>query len=162
VNFKRIVGNLFIAFYLWITLCAFLLTILRIRLFYPKDLVIYSYGMMAPYQSYTPINGDILAEGRTADGTWHVIDLSPYYPVIFGERNAREYFAMYTYTTDPAQRGSSREEFARTLGRLENEKGKNFTAIRISWQQWPAMTDNYHFLKVPAFITTTPMYEVEL
>ena len=159
---SRIAGNVFLLFYVWITLCAFLLTLLRVRILHPRAAVLYAYGMMAPYQSYGLTHEEMLAEGRLPDGTWEVIDLARYYPVLFGERNVREYFAMYNYDIRPEMRDEHRQTWARRLLTLERERGKPYDRLRITWQQWPNMEGLFRENKFPAATQTEPMVEVSL
>jgi hypothetical protein len=157
---KRFFGNVFLIAYLWITFCALLLTVLRMKVFYPNPFMLFSYGMMAPYQSYGATHEEMLAEGQLSDGTWEVIDLAPYYPVLFGERNVREYFAMFNYGLNPQKRLELRERFARRLLELQKIQGKAYKGIRLSWQEWPNMTGEYRLNKIPVILDTALLVEV--
>lgn len=156
---ERIAGNLFLGAYFWVTFCAFLYTVFHIPLFFPYEPVRYAYGMMAPYQGFSRERGEILAEGRLPDGSWEVIDLSPYYPVIPGERNLREVWWMWGGRS--GDREADRVRYARTLLTLERAKGNAYEAVRVSWQRWPSMTGGYRDLKVPAFTQTELLADYE-
>lgn len=144
---QRIAGNTFLVCYLCITLCAFVATVFRIVLpIVPRSALMFSYGMMAPYQDPGTKHEELLAEGLQDDGTWKRIDLAPYYPVLFGERNLREYRSMFARTDDEAYRTWSRTMFADTLQRLEMEKGTSYSALRLSWLLWPAVPGDFHMM----------------
>lgn len=147
MRFHRIAGNVFLVIYLWITLCAVLLTLFRVRILFPQDVVMYSYGMMAPYQRYEREHGELAAGGLRADGTWQSIDLKPYYPVMEGERLARQAVtAFYNYGT-AEDRQAIRDAYARRLLILKREQGRSLTGVRLYWVQWPAADGPYDALK---------------
>ena len=156
---SRIIGYVFLFCFLWITFCAFLFTVIRVPVFltFPRDVIIYSYGMIAPYQEAIAPHGQIDAECMNAAGTWQTIDLAPFYPQIFGERNAREYFAMYSFSDD-ASNNPRRAQYAGVLQHLLIRQGIDCTKIRLAWDMWPAMTGPFDFLHLPVFTTRLPLY----
>lgn len=147
----RIAGNVLLAVYLWITGCAFLLTVLNLPLYLPRAAVLYAYGMMAPYRSHDTAHVELLAEGRRSDGGWERIDLSPYYPVLFGEMSVRTHAAMF------AAGGSWRDDYARRLLALERDAGHAYDAIRFSWKIWPNQTGPYHHNDLPYITRVLPL-----
>lgn len=155
----RLIGHIFLMVYLYITLCAFLFTVLRQSVFttFPRSIILYSYGMTAPYQSAKAPHGQMNAECLQA-GTWSTIDLAPFYPQMFGERNAREYFAAFAYSGREDDRARQRQLYAETLQRLLKEQGTDCSKIRLSWDKWPEMTGPFDFLHEPAFTERIPLY----
>lgn len=149
MQWKKITGNCFIGVYLWVTICAFLLTILRIYILIPQSLVLYAYGMMAPYQSYGEKHQQLLVEGESSPGVWGKIDLTPYYPVLYGERNVREFGAVFPLEVPDERTEWLRTSYARKILELERRKGNHYSAIRLSWEQWPTMTGEFEANKIP-------------
>jgi len=145
VKFQRITGNVFLALYLIVTLSAFIATVFRIILpIVPRPVLMFSYGMMAPYQDPGTQHEELLAEGQMSNGEWQRIDLAPYYPVLFGERNLREYRAVFGRDDDPQTRAWLRSSFSDTLQRLEEGNGRTYQSIRLSWLLWPAVPGDFH------------------
>jgi hypothetical protein len=161
VQLQRIVGNLVIIAYLWVTVCALLLTVLRLPVTYPRFAVAYAYGMMAPYQSAGVDQQAMLAEGLREDGTWEEIDLAPYYPVLFGERNVREFYAIHRQINRPSSKINIREEYAKKLLELERKRGHIYSAVRLSWQTWPFANGEFDAAKTPENTDTELMLELK-
>lgn len=159
----KIVGNLFLIIYIWVTFWAFILTVLDIRFIHPRNLVVYAYGMMAPYQSYNVEHGELRAEGLTAAGEWERVDLDPYYPVLFGEQNAREFFSVFGRSKKDMDNPVRREAYADVLRQREMEQGRTYTHIKLWWETWPGMTGDYHANKFEAatnkFLVLDKKYE---
>jgi hypothetical protein len=160
----RIIGNAFLVIYLYITACAFLFTVIRAPVFitFPKRAIAYSYGMTAPYQSAIAAHGQMIVECETSPNNWRVIDLAPFYPQMFGERNAREYFAAYAYSGKLDDSMVIRARYAETLTRLLVEQGITCTGMRLSWDRWPAMTGPFDALHLPLFTTRIPLYSSDV
>jgi hypothetical protein len=155
----RITGNIFLICYLYITACAFLFTVIRAPVFiaFPSGIISYSYGMTAPYQSAAAPHGQMHVECRQGD-QWAVIDLTPFYPQIFGERNAREYFAMFAYSGNPEDSNRQHEKYAAILMHLLADQGTHCDRMRLAWDKWPMMTGPFETLHLPAFTTRIPLY----
>ncbi len=153
------IGNLFLVFYLWVTCSAFLVTVFRIPALPPYAIVEYSYGMMAPYQSPGTENQQLLIEGQKSDGTWEAIDLAPYYPVLFGERNVREFYAMYYHEEYPSEPFDVRSHYAQKLFELEKAKGHAYTALRFYWEQWPYKVGPFDAGNIPGLTKKTLLFE---
>lgn len=160
---RKIAGNLFLAVYLWVTLCAFLFTVIRIPQFvtFPRPLIIYSYGMTAPYQSARASHGQLNVECRNTAGDWSVVDLDPFYPQMFGEANARQYFAVFAYSRREEDSMGRRQKYAETLMRLLHNKNVDCVAMRLFWESWPVMTGPYDALHEPAFTDVRFLYSTE-
>jgi hypothetical protein len=155
----RIIGHAFLIVYLYITACALLYTVIRASIFttFPQRIILYSYGMTAPYQSASAPHGQLVAECLQEE-SWTVIDLAPFYPQMFGERNAREYFAVYAYSGKEEDRVIQRERYAGILQRLLVGQGTTCSKIRLSWDKWPAMTGPFDALHQPVFTERLPLY----
>lgn len=138
MNLPRISRHIVIIGFLVVTCAAFLLTVFRIWLPLPRTLLLFSYGMMAPYQGYERMNADLRAEGQDQEGVWQPIDLSPYFPVIRGEEHIRKYYMIFGYK-HPA--------FAKKLLMVERQKGNDITAVRLYWDQWQPSPLGYEALR---------------
>lgn len=158
MRISRIAGNFFLAIYLPIVVLAFLYTVLRQPIFFhPRPVVDFVYGMIAPYQAPIGQHGQIFAECFTKDDVWEHIDLAPFYPQMFGERNARELFSMYPHSkSDYIER---RSMYAHALRETLEEQGTTCAHLRLSWDKWPAMTGGFYASYLPAFTTRTLLYE---
>ncbi len=159
----KIAGNLFLIVYLWVTLCAFLFTVIRISYFvtFPRPLIIYSYGMTAPYQSARAPHGDLKAECEDAAGEWSMIDLEQFYPQMFGEANARRYFAVFSYVRTAEADQMRRARYADALKRILAERGVDCRRIRLTWESWPVMTGPFDALHQPTFTTPRFLYTTD-
>ncbi len=155
----RIIGHTFLIAYLYITLCAFLFTVIRHDVFriFPRQPIMYSYGMTAPYQSAVGSNGALYAECLLHD-QWQSIDLAVFYPQMLGEHNIREFFAMYAYADSRDKTMELRTRYADTLSRLLAAQGIVCSGIRLSWDEWPAMIGPFDTLHIPAFTKRTLLY----
>lgn len=118
----------------------------------PWRLSRFSYGMMAPWQSYTITNTELVAEGRGVDGVWERIDLWPYFPYMRGERGIRE-----TLRTFRGQRNQKYAAMADMLKEREAKNGKVYEEIRILWERWPKSVDGYSALRKEPEVETTPI-----
>jgi hypothetical protein len=151
---KRLADYVILLSYLAVTVAAFLYTTLRIQIpFLPWSLVHWSYGMMAPYQGELSVNGDLRAEGEEPDGTWQPIDLAPYFPVGFGERNVRMYLRTFRGDGDEAYRAKYGELAQRVMA-LEAERGRLHRAVRLWWDTWPRSVDGFSALRRAPYISS--------
>ena len=143
--------NAGIVAYLVLTICALSFTLFRSSPL-PISVVGYFYGMMAPYQGYSPYNADLNAEGRRTDGVWERIDLQQYFPVSTGERTYR--MNMQT-ARNRGQRvaEASYEKFKALLNEHETQRGHIYSDIRLSFDVWPASPAGFIALRQPAFTT---------
>jgi hypothetical protein len=148
-----------VVLYVLVTACAFVLTMTKIPLL-PIPIVRWSYGMMAPYQGDADWNADFLYEGRLPDGSWATIDADRYYPQQFGERNVRKFLRMYQ-ALGPREHVRKFTELALLLLNHEHKRGQPFTAVRISYEEWPRSPAGYWFLHQPAFVTRTLITQVQ-
>jgi len=125
----------------------------------PHAVTFFSYGLMAPYQSYAHFAFNVAAEGRSAGGEWQTIDLTQYQPLAtMGERLMRmtdHSFGMRQELIQPRYRDAANQ-----LLRLENEKGKNFESVRLTWEQWPLSPAGYWFLHHDPFIERRLLMQV--
>jgi hypothetical protein len=155
---SRTVQQLVLFFYLTVTTAGFIFTMTRLEIpLIPKLLVWWSYGMMAPYQGDRPWNGDFLYEGQLADGSWVPIDITPYMPYEFGERNVRKHLKIYKGEL----RVSKFTEFALMLLDRERARGTPYRSVRITYEQWPRSNGGYDFLRVPTFMTRSFITQVQ-
>jgi hypothetical protein len=147
---SRFFGNVFLACYLWLAVCAFIVTVIRIPVPWPRDPIVFLYGTMAPYQSYGYVHNDMVAEGQLPDGSWKYIDLLPYYPVLFGEGAVRRQQAGFRYVNSQTGTLAIRQRYAQRLLEMERAKGNDYRAVRLNWEWWPNMTGPYEENRFPA------------
>ncbi len=156
---RRFLQHLVLIAYLSVTFSALVFTIFKIEFVFPAWVTHWSYGMMAPYQGDTSWNADFIYEGKLADGTWHVINLDPYMPYGFGERNVRKFLRVYQTLSDAVQEAKFRE-FATLILHHEQEHGRPYVAIRGFYDQWDRSPAGYEFLHTPLFTTRTLVIQV--
>jgi hypothetical protein len=121
----------------------------------------WSYGMMAPYQGDTDWNGDVLAEGQLPDGTWHVVSLDPYLPYGSGEKNVRKFLRTYQ-KLGPLGHREKFTQWALLLLGHERAQGRNYQAIRFTFEKWPRSTGGFEFLRRSPFVEKQYITEVRL
>ena len=160
---RRLVLRTVAAAYLAVTAAAFVFTMTRISIL-PWPLFFYSYGMMAPYQTYTTYNADVVAEGRTSTGAWKTIDLSPYYPQIRGEANLRKFLLQSRWLRDdPSYFSRLQERYTdlawQVLLRAQG-KGEDVLAVRLHWVEWPASPGGYEAMRDTPFLESTFITQV--
>lgn len=143
MSFLRTLQHAVIVFFLGITCAAFLLTMFRIKIPLLYPFIEYSYYMMAPYQGYERLNGELAAEGQDRKGEWHRLSLDPYFPVLLGERYIRTFMMIYM-SPDMASAPSAAEPVARKLLMLEQAKGNDIQAVRLSWNQWEPSPNGFY------------------
>ncbi|MBI1813004.1 hypothetical protein HY285_02045 [Candidatus Peregrinibacteria bacterium] len=150
----RFLQNAIVVAFLAITGSAFLFTMTRVALPVPRPLLLFSYGMMAPYQGDDEWNNALIAEGRLPDGTWQSIDLDRSFPVGRGERTIRERLqGVRFFAKEKVQQAYS--AFAVQLLTHERERGATYTAVRLWNDDWPRSPGGYEQLHLPAFTTRT-------
>lgn len=135
---------------------AFTYTMLRKWTYFLWPIVRFEYMMMAPYQSYTKYSEEFTVRGLRG-GRWEEIDLSPYFPVLLGERSLRENH-MYrgrSFDWDP------RKEYRRMselIVMLEARSGKTYDRLVLEWWKWPASPEGFYALKQREFADVALLY----
>lgn len=125
----------------------------------PWPVLRYFYGMMAPYQGYSVVNADLLAEGKRADGTWEKINLDPYYPMIRG--NQIMYRRLRSFLAQGEEKHKQKyTELATLLLERERRQGETYLAVRLAWQEWPASPLGWDALRHGSQIKNYPLTEV--
>lgn len=147
---KKLLQHGVVLGYLTITAGAFVFTMTKLEPPLPDQLVRWSYGMMAPYQGDTSWNADFVYEGRLPDGSWETIDVDPYMPYGFGERNVRKFLRVYARFGLPMQRRKF-TEFGQQLLDRERARGRQYSAVRIFFESWPRSPAGYGHLRTPLF-----------
>ena len=131
MNVKKLLQELVVAVYIAMTLAGFSYTLFRYWLpGVPRQLAIFDYGMMAPFQGYRTFNDELVAEGRTAAGDWEIINLKPYYPFNRGETSFRMHLVSFRYT-DPEVPSDKYRQLARRIQQLEAEDGRQWQSVRL-------------------------------
>ena len=147
---RRFLQQAVVLVYLIVAFCALLFTFTKTAFPQPEWVTHWSYGMMAPYQGDTSWNGDFIYQGQLSDGTWETINLDPYMPYIFGERNVRKFLRIYQRYGNLEHRKKFTEYALQLLDR-ERVRGKHYLAIRVYFDQWDRSPAGYEFLHTPLF-----------
>lgn len=147
MDLRKIIVQAGIVTYLVLTLCALLFTLFRFTPL-PISVVGYFYGMMAPYQGFSPYNADLIAEGKTADGGWEQIDLEYYFPVSTGERTYRLYMQT-ARNRGPEVAAAAYEELRRLIQEKEATRGNVYDEILLTFEVWPASAEGFDALRTP-------------
>ena len=153
VSLRRLLAHGFVLCYLALTASAFFFTMTKIPVpLIPERLLRFSYGMMAPYQGYSTVIGDLLAEGERSDGTWETIDLDPYYPMILG--NQLMFRQLRSFERDgEAVHKEKYTELARLLRDREEWRGRAYEAVRLTRIEWPTSPAGFAALRREPFLT---------
>ena len=125
----------------------------------PWPVLRYFYGMMAPYQGYSTVNADLLAEGKNPDGTWERIDLDRYYPMIRGNRIMYRRLRSFLSQGEAAHQ-QKYTELATLLLKREKRRGETYAAVRLTWQEWPVSPLGWDALRREPLIKNYPLTEV--
>jgi hypothetical protein len=168
---KKVMQQTFLIYFCVMTSYALWFTMVRTQVlpFIPWEVLRYHYGMMAPYQGYTTYNVDLYAEGRTQHSaqndieTWEPINLEPYYPTIPGTQIMYRRLRSFSFLEDilPGTHGEKYRELATLLLEKERQKGHDYEAVRLTWQEWPMSPEGFYAGKneqdtVNYFITVVP------
>jgi hypothetical protein len=148
-----------IFFYLSVTVAAFIYTMTRIAVVFPKPLIMIAYGMMAPYQADSEWNTDFIAEGYR-DGAWQRIDLGRYYPFGFGETNVRKHLITFHWR-DPESEQRARASMALQILAHERARGNSYASLRIIREEWPRSAEGFDALRKKPFINAQILIEVQ-
>jgi len=85
---------------------------------------------MAPFQSYTTTNAELVAEGLRS-GRWERIDLTQYLPHSRGE------IAIRTRMSSFNDKSPVYLEMAKKLQSMESANGRTYSSVRLVWEKWP-------------------------
>lgn len=150
-----------IALYLFVTGAAFLYTMTRIWTpIIPRQILLFSYGMMAPYQRDSEWNYDVVAEGQLADGSWEQIDLKAYYPYEPGEGVIRRQLTTYQKLLSKELRQRRFTDLAIMLLDRERAKGKPYVGVRLWSHKWGRSPAGYEYLRRPPMLMTDLLADV--
>lgn len=158
---KRVLKHIGLMAYVWVTIAAFIYTMVRVRVpLIPRTVLIFSYGMMAPYQGYEEVNEDMYAEGLLQTGEWEPIDLDRFYPFVLGERVFRREIGRSTYPTNDAEQVLRDRTFATHLQAVLTSLGQPYSAVRIFHDMWPVSPQSFTALRTSPFLSRTFVLQV--
>lgn len=166
VTLKRVLQHTAILSYLTITGAGFLYTMLRLRVPLLWPFAYFSYSAMAPYQGYTTLNDELIAEGLREDGVWERIDPYPYLaPLRQGGRHIRLHLRGFLIfdADDATNRARLREKYTDLAWLLldhEQRQGRSYNTIRLLWQEWPISPAGYDALQHDPFTDTELITQV--
>lgn len=126
----------------------------------PRFFKQWSYGMMAPYQTYRVINEELVAEGRRGK-TWERIDLGQYLPYVRGERAMRSYLVSFRAQGKDVWPEKYRE-YAGKVQMLERLRGREWEEVRLHLEEWPMSPGGYEYLRHDPFIKYTEVFDTVL
>ena len=149
---RRFLRQAIVLAYLAVTASALLFTMTRIVFPFPFIVIFWSYGMMAPYQSDTAFNSEIIYEGVLPEGETCRVNIIPYMPYAMPVRDARESLHIYEFLGGAGLRAMFTAFGQQVLDR-ERKHGAKWTAIRIYRETWPRSPAGYGFLHTPVFTT---------
>jgi hypothetical protein len=146
-----------ITMYIAATVSGMMFTLCRVHMpGVPYPLSHWSYGMLAPFQSYLAHNDDLVALGRHSGGLWEAIEMDKYRTHGKGEESIRILLPMH--------RGLQKEglsekydAYAEQLKTLEMKHGNMWEEITLEMHRWPRSPGGYEFLRVPIFTTVTKL-----
>ncbi|OGJ59800.1 hypothetical protein A2881_00835 [Candidatus Peribacteria bacterium RIFCSPHIGHO2_01_FULL_55_13] len=141
--------SLGVALYIFLTLNGLAYTVAQ-RSLLPRRAVRFFYGMLAPYQSYGTNNVELVAEGKTKDGSWETIDLLPYFPGSTGERTFRELLLSRRAQGETAT-AQGYAGLAEQIRIKEMDRGRSYSEVRLHIDTWPMAPDGYEVLRLPVF-----------
>ena len=160
MNLKSTLQQLVVIVFIAATVSGMSYTLFRYKLpGAPRSLRQWSYGMMAPYQTYRTHNEGLTAEGKRADGLWAIINMDAYLPFIRGERAMRSYLLTFRAQGDQVLDQKYRE-FAHHIARLESDRGRPWDEIRLTIQEWPMSPAGYEYLRHDPFIESTFLVQI--
>ena len=158
MDLKRPLQHLVIVVFIASTLSGFSYALFRYKLpGVPRFFRQWSYGMMAPYQTYRTINEELVAEGRRGE-LWERIDLGQYLPYVRGERAMRSYLVTFRARGKEVWPGKY-EEYAKLLSAMEERRGRSWEEIRLTLEEWPMSPGGYEYLRHDPFIRYTPIVD---
>ena len=156
MRFQRALQHLVIYVFIASTLSGFSYAWFRYKIpGVPKFFRQWSYGMMAPYQTYRTKNEELVAEGRIGN-EWKRIDLDQYLPYIRGEKAMRSYLVTFRKRGDdywPAKY----VEYGEKVQMMEALRGREWEEVRLFLEQWPMSPEGYEYLRKVEFIEKTPI-----
>jgi len=160
MNLKSTLQQLVVVVFIAMTLSGMTYTLFRVKMpGVPRSLRQFSYGMMAPYQTYRTHNEQLTAEGKMPDGTWEIINMDEYLPFVTGERGMRSYLLTFRVQGDTVL-DQKYTEFAMQIDRLESVRGRDWEAIRLSIQVWPMSPAGFEYLRHDPFIESEFLVQI--
>jgi hypothetical protein len=146
-----------ITMYIAATVSGMMFTLWRVHMpGVPYILSHWSYGMLAPFQSYLTYNEDLVALGRHSGGSWEAIELSKYRTHGKGEESIKMYLPMYRGLQEEGL-SKKYKQYAEQLRLLEMKHGITWEEITLEMHRWPRSPGGYEFLRVPVFTTVTKL-----
>jgi hypothetical protein len=146
-----------ITMYITATMSGMMFTLCRVHMpGVPYTLSHWSYGMLAPFQSYLTYNEDLVALGRHSGGLWEAIEMDKYRTHGKGEESIKMYLPMYRSLPEEVLK-EKYEEYAEKLRTLEMNHGNTWEEIALEMHTWPRSPGGYEFLRVPVFTTVTKL-----
>lgn len=156
MSLPRFIQHIIVLCYLIIAGASLLFTVVRVPALLHVPFATFSYGMMAPYQSFNRENVDVRAEGEDSKGIWHTINLDPYYPLELGEKIARRHLFVFR-SRGPVAQGDAYADMARQLRKHEREQGRDWKHVRLFWESWPVSVHGYEAMRTAPFVHSIPL-----
>lgn len=160
MQIKHSLQHLVVVVFIAMTISGMSYTLFRYKLpGVPRSVRQFSYGMMAPYQTYRTHNEQLTAHGKHPDGSWEVINMDEYLPYVRGERAMRSYLLTFRVQGDEVLY-TKYTEFAEQVKRLELDRGREWEAIKLTIQVWPMSPAGYEYLRIDPFIESEFLVQI--
>lgn len=161
MDIKRSLQHLVIAIYIAATISGLAYALFRITIpGMPRPLKQWSYGMIAPYQTYRTFNEELVADGKVGD-TWTRINLNQYLPFILGERSMRSYLVTFAVQNEEI-RLKKYQLYADHVQRMEKSNGREWEEIRLMLENWPMSPGGHEYLRHEPFIETEFIIQIPI
>ena len=160
MNLKNSLQQLVVIIFIASTISGMSYTLFRYKFpGVPRSLRQWSYGMMAPYQTYRTHNEQLTAQGKRPDGTGEIINMDAYLPFLRGERAMRSYLLTFRAQGDIIL-NQKYTEFAGHIKRLESDRGREWESIKLTIQIWPMSPAGYEYLRHDPFIESEFLVQI--
>jgi hypothetical protein len=136
LSLRRALFDSLLVTYLLLTAWAFFVTMTHIFPTGPlRPFVIFSYGMMAPYQGASDINTELVLVTMTEEGITERHSIDRYFPGLHGERNSRQLLEQF------ADRSLESLQphyiiFLEQFLELARNDGRNYKSVRLYSESW--------------------------
>ncbi|MEQ1849451.1 MAG: hypothetical protein ABL890_02580 [Candidatus Peribacteraceae bacterium] len=134
-RFRTLTDTLIVT-YLLITGWAFFVTMTHIFPIGPlRPIVIFSYGMMAPYQGSSAVNTELVVRATTPEGTTVLASIDHYFPGLHGERNSRQLLEQFA-DRSPEKLEPYFDRFLEQFLALEAGQGRLYSSATLFSEVW--------------------------
>jgi hypothetical protein len=139
----RTLTDALIVTYLLITGWAFFITMTHVFPTGPlQPVVIFSYGMMAPYQGASAVNTELVVRAMTPAGATVLTSIDRYFPGLHGERNSRQLLEQFA-DRSPENLEPYYRRFLEQFLALEAAQGRVYASASLFSEVWQRDSAGY-------------------